>query len=116
MMNETAVLNSAKFRRKAIKDLEKLKDRYLKMVNAADEETDKSRINRFEKAVRLLPGLLKTEENFLISLSETERRERLERELEPLFRVLRKVLGAEFDRKREDIIKALEAELKRNGT
>jgi len=114
MMNETAVPDLKEFREDAIADLEELRSSYMDSMDGFEDESD-DRIKRLERAIRLIPALLKTEENFLISLSETERRERLERELEPLFRVLRQVLGAEFDRKREDIIKALEAELKRNG-
>lgn len=114
-MSKTVVFDSAKFRRKAIKDLEKLKKRYLKMIHAADEEIDKTRIDRLEKAVRLLPGLLKTEENFLISLSESERRERLNQELEPLFKILHKILGPVFERNREEIIAALDEELSSDG-
>lgn len=108
-MNQTEVKDLKKFRKEAIEDLDDLKKSYLTMVKS---ETD---IQNLERAVRLLPGLLKTEESLRSSVEETERRERLEKELEPLFRVLRQELGVEFDRKREDIIAALEAELKRNG-
>jgi hypothetical protein len=115
MMNNTLVLDPANFRRKAIADLEDLKKRYLEIVHSNGEEENKLKADRLERAVRLLPGLLKTEENLLSSVEESERRKRLEASLEPLFAVFRKVLGVEFDRKREDILAALEAELKRNG-
>lgn len=108
-MNETAIKDLKGFREKAIEELEELKKNYLAMVKS---ETD---IQKLERAVRLLPGLLKTEENLRSSVEETERREQLEKELEPLFRVLRQELGPEFDRKREKILAALEAELKRDG-
>ncbi|MCK4333603.1 hypothetical protein KAX06_02315 [candidate division WOR-3 bacterium] len=108
-MNQTAVKDLKEFRKEAIEDLDALKKSYLKMVKSEED------IQNLERAVRLLPGLLKTEENLLTSVEQDERRKRLEDSLEPLFAVLRKVLGAEFDRKREDIIKALEDELKRNG-
>ena len=108
-MNQTAVKDLKEFRKEAIEDLDALKKSYLKMVKSEED------IQNLERAVRLLPGLLKTEENLLTSVEQDERRKRLEDSLEPLFVVLSRVLGAEFDRKREDIIKALEAELKRNG-
>ncbi len=116
-MNQTQLLDPATFRRKAIDDLEKLKNRYLDMVHSDDGgETDQSNIQRFERAMRLLPGLLKTEENLLSSAEDAEQRRRLEESLEPLFTVLRKVLGSEFDSKREEILAALEAKLKNNGS
>jgi hypothetical protein len=108
-MNETTVIDLKGFREKAIEELEEIKKSYLAMVKS------KTDIQNLERAVRLLPGLLKTEESLRSSVEETERRERLEKELEPLFRVLRQELGVEFDRKREDILAALEAELKSNG-
>ena len=112
-MHKIAIPDLKEFRKDAIADLEELRSSYKDSMDNSEEGND--RIKRLERAIRLIPALLKTEENFLISLSESERRKRLERELEPLFRVLRQELGVEFDRKREDIIKALEAELKRNG-
>lgn len=101
------------FRRKAINDLEKLKRRYLRMVHLAPK--DDPELGKLEKAVRLLPGLLKTEENLLSSELKEAQRKSLEENLEPLFTILRRILGRDFDRKREDILAALEAELKRNG-
>lgn len=113
-MNQTENKDLKEFRKEAIDNLEKLRSSYMSSVDSSEDEND-DRIKRLERAIRLFPALLKTEENFRISLSESERRERLEKELEPLFRVLRQELGAEFDRKREDILEALEAELKSNG-
>jgi hypothetical protein len=112
-MRKRSINDLACFRRKAISDLDKLKCRYLRMVHLGFVESPE--LGKLEKAVRLLPGLLKTEEGLLSSVEESERRKRLETSLEPLFRVLGKVLGAEFDRKREEIIAALEAELKSDG-
>ena len=116
MSGTAAVLDSTKFRRKAIRDLEKLKRRYLKVVESKRLAEEKPGVEHLEKAVRLLPGLLRTEERFLTSVEEAERREQLERKLEPLFTVLREVFGSEFDRKREEILEALETELKKNGS
>lgn len=115
-MNETLLLDPTAFRRKAIKDLEELKKRYLEMIKSSGEDEDKLKGDRLERAVRLLPGLLKTEENLLTSVEESQRRKRLEESLEPLFAVLHRVLGAVFESKREEIIAALEAELKSNGS
>lgn len=115
-MNQTQLLDPATFRRKAIDDLEKLKNRYLDMVHSDDGgETDQSNIQKFERAMRLLPGLLKTEEGLLSSAEDAEQRRRLEESLEPLFAVLSRELK-EFDTKREDILAALEDELKNNGS
>jgi hypothetical protein len=108
-VDQTEVKDLKKFRREAIEDLNDLKKSYLAMVKSEQD------IQALERAVRLLPGLLKTEESLRSSVEETEKREQLEKELEPLFGVLGKVLGAEFDRKREEIIAALEAELKAHG-
>ncbi|MBD3286125.1 hypothetical protein GF359_06400 [candidate division WOR-3 bacterium] len=112
MTNNDETLDTADFRRKAIADLEDLKNRYLTMVRSNGKEENKLKGDRLERAVRLLPGLLKTEENFLSSTEEANRREKLEAELEPLFAVLEKVIGPEFEQKRDEIIAALEAELK----
>lgn len=116
-MNQTEVKDLRGFREKAIDDLEDLKNRYLNLIrsNGSEAESDQSKIKSLERAVRLLPGLLKTEESLRSSVEEQKKREQLERDLEPLFAVLRQVLGAEFDRRREDILAALEAELKSNG-
>lgn len=101
------------FRRKAIRDLDKLKKRYLRIVNYTSQ--DDPELGKLEKAMRLLPGILKTEESLLSSEMLQERRERLEEDLEPLFAVLRKVLGKDFDLKRNQILAALEDELKLDG-
>lgn len=113
-MKKRATNDLGCFRRKAISDLEKLKCRYLRMVHLAPK--DDPELGKLEKAVRLLPGLLKTEESLLSSELKEAQRKSLEENLEPLFTILRRVLGADFDRKREDILAALEDELKRNGS
>lgn len=114
-MDITLALDPTAFRRKAIADLEDLKERYLELVRSGNQKVDQERIQNLERAARLLPGLLKTEETLLTSVEETEARRRLEESLEPLFAVLSRVLGAEFVSKREEILAALEAELKCNG-
>jgi len=111
-MGKDKIPDLREFRGKAIKELENLKSSYLQKLESTEEDTE---LARFEKAIRLLPGLIKTEEYLLESVEETERRVRLERTLEPLFSALRRVLGADFDKKREEILEALENELKLNG-
>lgn len=101
------------FRRKAIKDLDKLKNRYLRMVNLPSQKDPE--LGKLEKAMRILPGVLKTEESLLFSETKEEQRKKLEEDIEPLFAVLRRVLGGDFDSKREQILAALEDELKLNG-
>lgn len=113
-MSKRSINDLGCFRRKAIRDLDKLKRRYLRMVHLG--LVDDSELRRLEKAARLLPGLVKTQESLLSSEEKAARRKRLEEELEPLFGVLHRVLGVEFDRKREEIITALEAELTRNDS
>lgn len=108
-MNQTMVKDLKGFREKAIEELEELKKSYLEIVRSEKD------IQNLERAVRLLPGLLKTEESLRSSVEEQKKREQLERGLEPLFAVLSRVLGRDFDRRREDILTALEAELKSNG-
>lgn len=102
------------FRSQAIDQLEKLKNEYLNLVRSRDEKAA-DRIKNLERAVRLLPGLLKTEEDLRSSVALEEGKEKLEESLEPLFAVLRRVLGSEFDRKRPQILAALEAELNSHG-
>jgi len=104
-----------KFRKDAISDLEELRKNYLEMVKSPQAE-NKLKSERLERAVRLLPGLLKVEEALRSSAEEEERGRRLEESLEPLFAVLGRVLGSEFNRRRREIIAALEAELKSNGS
>jgi len=115
-MSAATVPELKDFRKEAIANLEELKSSYMNLIKSGDDADEKPRIDRLERAVRLLPGLLKTEEGLLSSVEDTERRRQLEESLEPLFTVLRRVLGSEFDTKREDILAALEAELKNNGS
>lgn len=111
-MAETEKIDVASFRRKAIGDLERLHARYLRAIQSEEEDPETAKL---ERAARLFPLLVKTEENLLSSAEESEGRKRLEDSLELLFSVLRKVIGSEFDSKRNEILKALEAELKFDG-
>ncbi|MBN2378690.1 hypothetical protein JXM67_02675 [candidate division WOR-3 bacterium] len=85
---ENKIPDLARFRDEAILALEELKKRYLEMVKSTGDET-----TILERAARLLPGLIKTEENLLTSIEESKRHGDLDTWLEPLFSVLRKVLG-----------------------
>jgi len=115
-MDENALPKLADFRKKAIKDLDDLRQRYIDMVKAEEEaKAEQSKIQKFERAVRLLPGLLKVEENLLSSAQKEERRLQLEENLQPLFAVLSKVLGSRFDENRQKILAELEAKLELYG-
>jgi hypothetical protein len=92
-MNKTAVAEVNEFRGKAIKELEKLKNRYLKLVENLTDGEEGDGIERLERAVRLLPSFLKTEANLISSYEENTWRRSLSCDLEPLFAVLRRVLG-----------------------
>jgi hypothetical protein len=113
IMTDQEIPSLEEFRSTAIKDLNKLKNKYIEMIDLSEQ---KEKAQNLERAVRLIPGLLKTEEGFLISLSESQRREQLEELLDPLFNILQRVLGDEFERKKEPILAALEAELSKNGS
>ncbi len=111
-MEEEKPFDIADFRRKAVAQLEQVKNQYLDAVKTATGDDEAVKL---EKAARILPGLLKTQEKFISQAALSERRQNLELFLEPLFRVLRGVFGQEFDSKREEILTALEAELDSNA-
>jgi len=106
-MADETIPELADFRNEAIHDLQELKKKYVAMISASADESI-----ILERAARLLPGIIKAEENLLTSVEESERRRKLEEGLEPLFVILQNVLGNKFLEKRDEIIAALEAELK----